>query len=75
VIKWLRLSSHILVFWKDVMQELPRTPKDYKREIKLRETKNFWVSEAGNKYRKNGWGVGDWPLYCLKIDSIRPIEQ
>jgi len=52
-----------------------RTPKDYKREIKLRETKNFWVSEAGNKYRKNGWGVGDWPLYCLKIDSIRPIEQ
>jgi hypothetical protein len=50
-----------------------RTPRHYTFTTRLRETKNHWIAESGNKYRKHtGWGVGDWPLYYLDINSIKP---
>lgn len=43
-----------------------------KKRIKLRQTKMFWVSESGAKFRKSdGSGTGDWPLWSLDINSIK----
>ena len=45
-----------------------RTPKNYKRKVKLRETKTMWITESGERFSKK-WlttpGM-DWPLYCLE---------
>jgi hypothetical protein len=55
-----------------------RTPDGYSKNVMLRQTKNFWVSQSGTKYHKHyfaGSGVGDWPLTRLKIDSITPLYE
>jgi len=55
-----------------------RTRPDFKKLIKLRETKNFWVSEHGSKFRKLGFagmGIGDWPLYRLDVKSITLLQS
>ena len=44
-----------------------RTPKNYRRLVKLRETKKFWVDESGIKFQKSYLTtVGDWPMYRLE---------
>lgn len=49
-----------------------RTQANYKQKVKLRETKNFWVDEYGNKYRKsNGRKTNSkWAMYYLDVESI-----
>lgn len=44
-----------------------RTPKDYRRKVKLRETKTMWVTEKGSRFSKRLLTTPgmDWPLYCL----------
>lgn len=49
-----------------------RTPKDTKFWVELRQTKNYWITEHGTKYRKrDGWGVGEYPLYSLELKTIK----
>jgi len=52
-----------------------RTPKSYKRKVKLRETKTLWVTETGERFKKNNLTTPgtDWPLYCLE-DEPKLIE-
>ena len=53
-----------------------RTPDGFSAMVNLRETKNFWITSHKNKYRKNdGSGIGDWPLYSLRIDSIKALVK
>jgi hypothetical protein len=53
-----------------------RTPDNYRRKMLLRETKNFWVTQFGAKYRKDtGRGMGDWPMYKLDLKTITEIED
>lgn len=52
-----------------------RTARNCSFQVKLRETKIYWITEKGGKYKKkNGWGMGDWPLYSLDLNSIKKIE-
>ncbi len=50
-----------------------------RHQVLLRETKHFWVTKNGSKYRKGGFGsrAGNitWPLYHLDLNSIRPIDE
>ena len=49
-----------------------RTPEGYHYHVALRETKRFWVTSGGTKFRKSGGhGIGDWPMYRLDINSIK----
>ena len=51
-----------------------RTPDSYRREVLIRETDNFWISQTGHKYRKpNGESCGTWPMYELIPQSIKPL--
>jgi hypothetical protein len=51
-----------------------RSKPGTKIKVKLRETKRYWVTEGGNKYRKdNGWGVGQWPMYTLVVATVIPV--
>jgi hypothetical protein len=53
-----------------------RTPEKYSRTVFIRETKNFWVTEKGSKYRKeSGRGMGDWPMFKIVIESIQPLAN
>ena len=49
--------------------------KGMKREIKLRETKNYYISEYGTKYRKNdGSLVGErFATFKLDISTIKAL--
>ena len=40
-------------------------PDNYRKTVLVRETKNFYVTQHGMKYYKNGGGVGDWPHHSL----------
>ena len=46
-----------------------------KREIKIRETKNYYISEYGTKYRKgNGSLVGErFATFSLDISTIKAL--
>ena len=46
-----------------------------KREIKLRETKNYYISEYGTKYRKGDGGrVGErFVIFKLDISTIKAL--
>lgn len=53
-----------------------RTPSDSRWRCKLRETKLFWISGAGKKFRKDdGHTPGTWPMYCLVLDSVKPLTS
>jgi len=55
-----------------------RTPDGYKKRILLRETAKFWIDQHKQKWRKtDGWPAGkfDWPLYQLKLSSVRPLSS
>lgn len=49
-----------------------RTSVGYRKLVQLRETKLYWVTEHGIKYRKDGgWEAGaDWPMYKLDLESV-----
>ena len=49
--------------------------KDIKRKLKLRETKNYYISEYGTKYRKgDGRRVGErFAIFSLDISSISSL--
>lgn len=51
-----------------------RLPKDYKEEVFLRESKNFWIVSSGSKFRKiNGWMVGvKFSTVRLDLTSVKP---
>jgi hypothetical protein len=41
---------------------------------KLRETKLYWVSHYHLKFhKKTGRGIGNWPVWRLDLNSIKPI--
>lgn len=49
---------------------------DRKPAVYLRETANFWVDHYGRKYNKKlGRGMGDWPMWSLDTDSIKPLRE
>ena len=53
-----------------------RTPRDYQEEIFLRETRNFWVNQYGNKFSKSdGYRPGSWPMYKLLLETIKPLKE
>ena len=53
-----------------------RTPDGYQFRSALRETKRFWVTTHGMKFRKQGGrGIGDWPLYRLEVDTVKPCAH
>lgn len=44
-----------------------------RRKVMLRETKNYWITEEGYKYRKTtGWPAGnnDWPYWTLDVKTV-----
>jgi len=42
--------------------------------VKLRETRCYWITEGGTKFRKNtGWSVGD-SMWSLKIETVVPFD-
>ena len=44
--------------------------------VLLRETKRYWITKYGVKYRKdNGRPAGNepWPLWHLDLETVRPI--
>ena len=49
--------------------------KGMKREIKLRETKNYYISEYGTRYNKTtGRWLGEkFPTFSLDISTIKPL--
>ncbi len=50
-----------------------RTPEGYHYKASLRETKRYWVTTGGTKFQKrDGRGIGDWPVYRLVVESIKP---
>ena len=57
-----------------------RTPDNYRRKVKLRETKCYYVTEHGDKYRKRlsfGFhrlaGVIAYPMYML--GGVQEVEH
>ena len=45
-----------------------------KRELKLRETKNYYIYEYGTKYKKDGSIVGErFSAFKLDISSIKAL--
>jgi hypothetical protein len=45
-------------------------------KVLLRETKRYWITQKGTKYRKNTGrptAGGAWPLWILDLQSIAPI--
>lgn len=51
-----------------------RTSDNYRREVFIRETKNFWITDKGTKYNKSyGKTLGDWPMYKIVLESIKPL--
>jgi hypothetical protein len=54
-----------------------RVPQNYHRTVFIRETKNFWITEKGTKYKKTyGTIVGsDWPMYEIVLESIQPLAN
>ena len=46
-----------------------------KREIKLRETKNYYISEYGTKYRKNDGSIisEGFPTFKLDISTVKAL--
>ena len=57
------------------MEEGMAYNRGIKREIKLRETKNYYISEYGIKYRKgDGSRVGErFVIFKLDISSISAL--
>ena len=49
--------------------------KGMKREIKLRETKNYYISAYGTKYRKDDGSItGEkFPIFKLDISTIKEL--
>ena len=46
--------------------------------VYLRETKNFWVTRDGIKFRKaDGWpaGGGHWPMWTLDLSTVKVKEE
>jgi hypothetical protein len=45
--------------------------------VSLRETRLYWVSKSGAKYRKvDGWQAGvDYPMWTLTLESVKPIGK
>ena len=53
-----------------------RTPDGTKHKVRLRKGKVHWITEKGSRFLlKNGWGVGDWPLYALEMDTVKELDQ
>ena len=51
-----------------------RTSDNYRRIVFVRETKNFWITAKGTKYNKShGVTLGDWPMYEIVLESIKPL--
>ena len=49
--------------------------KGIKREIKLRETKNYYISEYGTKYRKSDGSIPSeiYPIFKLDLSTIKEL--
>lgn len=61
-----------------ILQGDKRVPQAVSRQkVYLRDTKLFFVSTNGTKYRKTtGRPVGvDWPLYTLEVETVKTLEQ
>lgn len=46
--------------------------------VELRETKNFWVTKNGTKYRKVSGrmaGGDSWPMWWLDVDTVKKKES
>ena len=54
-----------------------RTSDKHRRRIQLRETKFYWINQFGQKYskQKDGYGLGNWPMYKLDLTSINLIKS
>lgn len=53
-----------------------RTSPNYSRLVELRGTKKYWITKHGDKYRKDtGWGVGDWPLLKLDLETLAEVAR
>ena len=53
-----------------------RTPDNCRSRKQFRETKLYWISQFYHKYsKKDGYGTGDWPMYKLVLESIKPLSE
>lgn len=54
-----------------------RTPENYSRRVRLRETRLYWVGQHCRKFSKKraGYVLDDWPMYRLDLTSIVPISK
>lgn len=51
---------------------------DKQPRVRLRETKCFWITSHGTKFRKfNGWPAGGnaWPMWTLDIKSVILLDK
>ena len=52
-----------------------RVPASYRRLVELRETKLYWISKNGKKYRKRTGNVlGDWPTFRIDLSTVKEIK-
>lgn len=54
-----------------------RVSKDFGENVILRETKLYWITPNGTKFSKKHYGNegGDWPMYSVDLDSIKPMSE
>ena len=51
-----------------------RTPSNKSWYVQLRETKLYWVSKSGKKFKKTtGRCPGEWPLHRLDLDTVKKL--
>jgi hypothetical protein len=53
-----------------------RCTPNYRRLVLLRETKNHWIDDKGQKYRKpHGMVDVKWPMYRIDPSTIQVLPQ
>lgn len=60
----------LFVYESYIVGQDNRIRKDYRRKVKLRETKTMWITESGERFSKKWLTTPgtDWPMYCLESE-------
>lgn len=53
-----------------------RINSDWRGRVHIRELKNWWVDRHSRRFSKvTGAIPGAWPLYCIELETIRPLKE
>ncbi len=70
MVKKAKVMTHVAI----MRGQDARTQKGWQREVKVRKTQCFYITEEGTKFMHNGSGMGLWPMYYLDAKSIKRIS-